>query len=84
MQKKNEKKVAILAVLKEQARPFSAARIAELLSLGGHAFSERTVRFYLKELDSEGLTIPHGKKGRSITKAGLAELRSTVTRQLPG
>jgi len=84
MQKKIDKRIAILNVLKEQPQPLSSARIAELLSLGSLAFSERTVRFYLQQLDSEGLTIPHGRKGRVITEAGLAELRSSTVRQLPG
>lgn len=84
MQKKVDKKIAILNVLKEQPLPISSARITELLSLGSLAISERTVRFYLRQLDSEGLTIPHGRKGRVITEAGLTELRSSAIRQLPG
>ena len=84
MQKKIDKRIAILNVLKEQPQPLSSARITELLSLGSLVFSERTVRFYLQQLDSEGLTIPHGRKGRVITEAGLAELRSSTVRQLPG
>ena len=84
MQKKIDKKIAILNVLKEQPQPVSSARITELLSLGSLVFSERTVRFYLRQLDAEGLTIPHGRKGRVITEAGLAEVRSSTTRQLPG
>jgi len=84
MQKKIDKKIAILNVLKEQTRPVSSAKITELLSLGSLMFSERTVRLYLKELDAEGLTIPHGRKGRVITEAGLAELQSSTIRQLPG
>jgi len=84
MQKKNAKRIAILNVLKDQTRPLSSSRITELLSLGTLVFSERTVRFYLRQLDSEGLTMPRGRKGRIITKAGLAELKSNNTRQLPG
>ncbi|UCF17082.1 MAG: DUF128 domain-containing protein [Phycisphaerales bacterium] len=84
MQKKIDKRIAILNVLKEQTRPVSSSRITELLSLGSIVFSERTVRFYLQQLDCEGLTIPLGRKGRVITEAGLAELRSSTTRQLPG
>ena len=84
MQKKIDKKIAILNILKDQTHPLSSSRITELLSLGSLVFSERTVRFYLKQLDSEGLTIPRGRKGRIITEAGLVELKSTTTRQLPG
>ncbi|NOR67804.1 MAG: DUF128 domain-containing protein [Woeseiaceae bacterium] len=84
MRKKIDKKIAILNVLKEQTRPVSSAKITALLSLGSLFFSERTVRFYLKELDSEGMTVPHGRKGRVITEAGLVELQSSTIRQLPG
>ncbi|MHC4169370.1 MAG: DUF128 domain-containing protein [Planctomycetota bacterium] len=84
MQKKLDKKIAILNVLKDQPQPVSSTRITELLSLGSLAFSERTVRFYLRQLDAEGLTIPHGRKGRVITEAGLSELGSSTIRQLPG
>ncbi len=84
MQKKIDKRVAILNVLKDQPQPVSSARITELLSLGSLAFSERTVRFYLRQLDSEGLTIAHGRKGRAITEAGRSELQSSTIRQLPG
>lgn len=84
MQKKIDKRIAILNVLKEQPQPLSSAGITELLSLGSLVFSERTVRFYLQQLDSDGLTIPHGRKGRVITEAGLDVLRSSNVRQLPG
>ena len=49
MQKKTNKKLAILNVLKEQSEPVSSAKITEQLLLGGVEFSERTVRFYFKE-----------------------------------
>ena len=84
MQKKFDKRIAILNVLKEQPQPLSSAGITELLSLGSLVFSERTVRFYLQQLDSDGLTIPHSRKGRVITEAGLDVLRSSNVRQLPG
>jgi len=84
MQKKIDKRIAILNVLKDQPQPVSSARITELLSLGSLVFSERTVRFYLRQLDAEGLTVPHGRKGRVITEAGLSELGSSTIRQLPG
>jgi len=84
MQKKYDKKTAILNVLKEQNRPSSAVKITEQLCLSGIDFSERTVRFYLKELDEAGLTVACGKKGRTITEAGLAELQSSQIIQSPG
>jgi hypothetical protein len=84
MQKKIDKKLAILNVLKEQSEPISSAKITELLLLSGINFSERTVRFYFKELDQAGLTVSFGKKGRKITEAGLAELQSLQMPQSPG
>jgi repressor of nif and glnA expression len=59
-------------------------KITEQLTLSGIEFSERTVRFYLKELDDAGLTVACGKKGRTITEAGLAELQSSQIIQSPG
>lgn len=84
MQKKYDKKIAILNVLREQSNPVSSAKITEQLLLGGMEFSERTVRFYLKEFDEAGLTVAYGKKGRKITEAGLAELQSSQIIQSPG
>lgn len=84
MSKKNSKKLSILNVLKEQSGPASSTKITKLLALSGLDFSERTVRLYLTELDASGLIITHGKKGRSITEAGLAELQSSQIIQRPG
>ncbi len=81
---KIDKKIAILNVLKQQNGPASSSRICELLNSSGIDFSERTVRFYLKELDEVGFTIAHGKKGRTISEAGLAELHSSQIIQRPG
>ncbi len=84
MQKKINKKISILNVLREQNQPVSSAKITQLLSLSGLEFSESTVRLHLKELDDAGLTTPHGKKGRTITEAGLAELQSSKIITRPG
>jgi len=81
---KNDKKFAILDVLKQQNKPLSSAKISEILNAGSIDFSDRTVRLYLKELDQAGLTQQHGKKGRTITEAGLAELHSNQITQRPG
>ena len=84
MRKKNEKKIAILNALKEYGLPASSKKIAAMLSLGGINFSERTVRLYLKELDEEGLTSADGRKGRTVTESGIAELQSCHVSQRPG
>lgn len=84
MEKKFNKKIAILRVLKGQSQPLSSTKIAKQLSLSGFDAKERTIRFYLKELDEEGLTIADGKKGRKITEAGQAELQSSQITRRPG
>ena len=74
MQEKTERKrLAILRVLHEDDRPHSSREITEHLTAMGHEISERTVRFYLKDMDKAGLTENLGKKGRRITEKGLRE-----------
>ena len=77
MAKKNDKKMAILNVLKQQAHPVSSSQIRQLLTLSGLDYSERTIRLYLQEMDRSGLTQSFGKKGRCITATGLTELQSS-------
>lgn len=77
MDKKNLKKFAILNVLKERGKPVSSGSITQLLNSSGYDFSERTVRFYLKEFDRDGLTESCGRKGRRITAQGLSEFHSS-------
>lgn len=71
------KRLAVLRVLKDATRPLNSARIAKELLAAGHDVSERTVRFYLKLTDEEGITRNFGRKGRSITDLGLEELSSS-------
>jgi len=78
-ERKKEKLISILSVLKSSDRPLSSARIAEELSSLGQDVSERTVRFYLKQMDKTGLTENVGRKGRLITQQGLEELESSRT-----
>ncbi len=68
------KKLAILEVLKGSTVPLSSKRICESLEVGGYEMSERTVRLYLQQLDQEGFTDLHGKKGRTITESGRSEI----------
>ena len=84
MQKKDEKKTAILSVLKEHGDAVSSPAITKQLALSGHHFSERTVRSYLKELDDAGFTVAYGKRGRKISESGLAELQASQINQGPG
>lgn len=75
MSEKTEKKrLSILRILHESENPLSSPRITEELNAQGFDVSERTVRLYLLEMDSEGLTESFGKRGRGITENGLTEL----------
>jgi repressor of nif and glnA expression len=77
MREKTEKKrLAILRVLREVGKPLGSSGISERLLAAGDEVNERTVRFYLKETDKEGLTENLGRKGRLITQRGLQELGS--------
>ena len=67
----------ILGLLAEKGMALGSVQITELLTDNGHNISERTVRLYLSQLDSEDLTVSHGKKGRLITDKGRIELKST-------
>jgi repressor of nif and glnA expression len=76
MDKKERNRAAILTALSNATGPVSSSRLALLLTGGGNELSERSVRLYLKQLDDEGLTERHGKRGRVITEKGMAELRA--------
>jgi repressor of nif and glnA expression len=77
MSEKTEKKrLAILRILQEAAGPVGSSKVTERLQAAGHDISERTVRFYLNSMDSEGLTKNLGRKGRLITERGQEEVAS--------
>ncbi len=69
-----KRKLAILEVLRKASEPLSSGRLAEALNIAGYDISERTVRLYLKQLDGDGLTELHGKRGRTITESGRKEV----------
>ncbi len=75
MNDKTEKKeLAILRLLEKAGGPLTSSRLVDNLQAMGYEVSQRTVRHYFQELDRRGLTESFGKKGRSITEKGLAEL----------
>ena len=74
MDKKKEKQLLILNVLRTSQVPLSSSRINEELLAIGHRISERTVRFYLKQMDLDGFTRPVSRRGRIITSRGMNEL----------
>ncbi|MFW6153676.1 MAG: DUF128 domain-containing protein [Planctomycetota bacterium] len=80
---KNPKLHAVLSVLGDNDGPLNSRAITQQLLAAGQRISERTVRLYLKEGDELGLTESHGRKGRTLTEAGHAELRiSQVVRRV--
>ncbi len=65
----------ILKALQEIRGPAGAARIQERLRAAGVNLQPRTVRFYLLQLDREGLTRPVSRRtGRELTEQGHQEL----------
>ena len=84
MTKKIDKKSTILNVLKEHSKPLISKEITQILSASGIDLNERTVRFYLNELDAQKLTVSHGKKGRTISQTGIDDLHSSQISQKPG
>lgn len=68
-------KVVILKALSELGESAGAARIAQQLGLNGVTVRPRTVRYYLLQLDREGLTeFVARRRGRRITERGREEL----------
>lgn len=76
MEKKERHRSGILNALSKAAEPMTSAQIADCLVAAGQPLSERAVRLYLSQLDTEGLTESRGRRGRLITERGLAELRA--------
>ncbi len=73
-EKTEEKRLAILRVLREAGGPLGSSKITERLSAMGHDISERTIRFHLLDMDKAGLTKNLGRAGREVTERGLKEL----------
>ena len=70
-----EIKLSILKALQEIGEPAGAARIMERLMASGTALQPRTIRFYLLQLDREGLTRFVSRRiGRELTPRGRDEV----------
>lgn len=69
--------VSILNILHQAGRPLGGTRIAQKLQEFGYDLSQRTVRYYLKRMDRDGLTQNLGKRGRKITPKGEEELNNS-------
>jgi len=68
------KRLLMMKILRESGLPLSSQKIQEQLTSRGMDISERTVRFHLQALDSQGFTNYKEKKGRYLTPKGLMEL----------
>jgi len=75
-----ERKITtILRILSESRTPLGSRVISKLLEELGISLGERAVRYHLKIMDERGLTRLVGHKdGRTITPAGLEELRNSL------
>ena len=82
--KTEEKRLAILRVLREAGGPLGSSRITERLAAMGHEMSERTVRFHLLEMDRAGTTTNLGRNGRAISERGQSELDSAQSYEKVG
>jgi len=69
---------AILKILADNGGPTGSTKIAEELQMLGIDLKERMVRYYLGEMDKEGLTRNLGRAGRQITELGRQELATAV------
>ncbi len=68
-------KLDILKVLSELGSSAGAARIAQHLSAAGAELQPRTIRYYLLQMDRDGLTKPVSRRrGRELTARGREEL----------
>jgi repressor of nif and glnA expression len=68
-------KLAILKALRDIAEPAGATRIQQMLLAAGVNLQPRSVRFYLIQLDQEGLTrLVSRRDGRELTERGREEL----------
>ena len=70
--------VAILEILSESSEPLGSTSIARELEQRGIALSERAVRYHLRITDERGHTRLVGRDGRTITLAGLEEIREAM------
>ncbi len=73
-EKTEERRLAILRVLREAGGPLGSTKMTERLASMGYDLSERTVRFHLLDMDKCGLTENLGRSGRRITERGDSEL----------
>jgi len=72
------KLLAILTCIRHAGRAVGGAKIARQLQASGIDLSQRTVRYYLKLADEQGLTENLGRRGRRLTRKGEEELGAAL------
>ena len=70
--------ISILKILSKNSEPLGSITIARELEREGIFLSERAVRYHLRIADERGYTQPLGRDGRTITSAGLAEVKEAL------
>jgi repressor of nif and glnA expression len=78
------RRLAILEILKQHEGPVISHDIAYALNQRGLDVSERTIRLDLQEMDRQGVTLSHGRRGHRLSEAGLAELHLARTHERVG
>jgi len=76
--------LSILKILNTHQGSMHSIHITRELEKQGLKLSERTVRYYLKQLDGHGYTECATKRGRQITKKGKDELASNSATERVG
>jgi len=67
-------KIAILRAIHELVSPAGASKVGERLEAMGISLHQRTIRYYLMQLDNEGLTrLVSRRRGRELTERGAEE-----------
>ncbi|MCP5519897.1 MAG: DUF128 domain-containing protein [Verrucomicrobiales bacterium] len=84
MNKTQRNRIAVLSLLGRTRRLTTSRQIVEHLAGTGQPLSERTVRLYLSALQREGLVEAHGRRGHTISDAGLTEVQAARTPERVG
>ena len=77
---REQRNLAILSVFNGSNEAQTSGQITDVLVKQGHDLSERTVRLYLKELDTRGVDAKYGPaRGASLPRRGRAKLSAFQT-----
>ncbi|MEK6796916.1 MAG: NrpR regulatory domain-containing protein [Spirochaetota bacterium] len=74
----NKRQITILTTLKNADGLVTSPGLTDALLKSGLDASERTVRYYLSEMEKAHLVKKSGKRGYAVTERGLSELKTQV------